>query len=126
MINKIFDDLHYPSITRFLSPINKGKYPIYYYYADENPKRNTYIIYLIYDESHDFYADNNALSDKYLIQVDVFSKNSPDELAQEIEKHLTRLDYRLITRYNNFEKDTKLYHKSLRFNLSVLKKEEEI
>ena len=82
------------------------------------------IIYQIYDERVDFYADNEEKSTIFYVQIDIFSRDERVEsLSEAIKKVLEEKEYRLINIFGRYEKDTKLYHKILRFNFSKLKED---
>lgn len=121
MLYKIRNDLHDAEILKLLED-DDGIYPIFYSYA-EIIKKN-YINYQIYDERVDFYAGNEDKSTIFYVQIDIFSCDEcVESLGEVIKKVLREKGYRLINIFGRYEKDTKLYHKILRFNFSKLQED---
>lgn len=80
-----------------------------------------YIICQFIDDRNEDYACDNAISRKFVIQVDVFSKGDYSTLVKTIEEVLTEKEYRFVNGFDIWEDDTKLYHKVLRFNYKEFK-----
>lgn len=81
-----------------------------------------YIIYSIYDTRDKNFGSNKAINRKFSIQVDVFSKEDFIALSNIIEEVLTEKGYTFKNCFDMFEKDTKLFHRAMRFTYLEYKK----
>lgn len=76
---------------------------------------NTYITFFSYLEQGEQYADNEEKAAGYYIQVDVWSKNDYTELVERVKSRMKAAGFTRTSAADLFEKDTKIYHKALRF-----------
>ncbi|MGL4571794.1 MAG: prohead protease [Clostridium sp.] len=78
-----------------------------------------YVEYMVFDESSGYNAEGNELVTNYKIQVDIFSKGDYTELEETIKKVMNENNYIRTNAVDLFEKETGLYHKAMRFNISL-------
>ena len=78
-------------------------------------RENTYITFFSYLEQGEQYADNEEKAVGYYIQVDIWSKNDYTELAEKVKSRMKAAGFIRTSAADLFEKDTKIYHKALRF-----------
>lgn len=114
IVKKIYDSL-----------INGGiNIPIQYGWYDKNIK-DTHITYLILLEVPENKSDDDIESLSYHVQVDIWSKNDEIKLKNKIRRVLKKNDFIFIENKDDFEIDTKLYHKAMRFEILIDIEEEE-
>ncbi len=99
--------------TRITSLIGNN---IYFLHKLEENMADTYIEYEIVRKTHDDYCGNNNLTENYIVQVDIFSKGSYSKIEETIEEVLKEKDYVFLQSIDLYEKNTKLFHKGMRFN----------
>ncbi|MFC4780895.1 prohead protease [Eubacterium multiforme] len=83
-----------------------------------NPKI-PYLEYEVISENGEEFAESREIYTNYLIQVDIFSKGDYTELEEIIKKEMLKAGYCRDQAVDMYEKDTKLYHKAMRFNISL-------
>ena len=82
-------------------------------------KESTYITFFSYLEQGEQYADNEEKETGYYIQLDVWSKNDYTELVENVTNAMKAAGFRRTSAADLFEEDTKIYHKALRYVITV-------
>lgn len=89
------------------------------YFLHANNPIEPYIEYEVIREQGDEFAEGEERYTNYLVQVDIFSKSDYTNLENEIKKQMKNNGYIRDNAVDLYEKDTKLYHKAMRFNISL-------
>ncbi|STB67899.1 prohead protease [Clostridium perfringens] len=113
----LFKTLNIKPITN-LTVDNK----VYYLHIPNIPKEGQYVEYEILNESGEDYSDGREILTTYRIQVDIFSYEAGDkffELEKEIRKAMLSNGFIKENVFDAYEKETKLYHKAMRFNITL-------
>lgn len=91
----------------------------YFYGWYDEDINNTHVTFTVISDEEDNFADDDAESINYLMQVDIWSKENMEDLKKEIKKCMKSIDN---CTYNDgadlYEIDTKIYHKALRFYIT--------
>lgn len=85
-----------------------------------NPKP-PYIEYEFYDENGEEWAENKEIATNYYIQVDIFSKIDYTELENKIKEKMINAGFNRSMCADLYENDTQLYHKAMRFFITLQK-----
>lgn len=83
-------------------------------YEDYTGESDTYIRFFFLPIDS-FSADDTEKYKTYFVQVDLFTLWSYVELTKEIKNKMSKNGFKLNFEDQTYEKDTKLYHKILRF-----------
>lgn len=75
----------------------------------------TYITFFRYNERGALSADDEEQVTKHSVQVDVWGKGDIESLAESVKKTLQAIGFRRVGFFEDYEKDTKIYHKAYRF-----------
>lgn len=78
-------------------------------------KEHTYITFFSYLEKGEMYADNEEKVTGHYIQVDIWSKKDYTSLYKRVENAMKAAGFRKTSVADLFEKDTKIYHKAIRY-----------
>lgn len=78
-------------------------------------KETTYITFFTYLEQGEEFADDEEIVTGHYIQVDVWSKGNYMEVVNEVKERMKQAGFRRRSEYELYEKDTKIFHKVLRF-----------
>lgn len=78
-------------------------------------KEHTYITFFSYLEKGEMYADNEEKVTGHYIQVDIWSKKDYTSLYKRVENAMKAAGFRKTSAADLFEKDTKIYHKAIRY-----------
>lgn len=114
IVKKIYDTL-----------ISAGiKVPIQYGWYDKNIKE-THITYLTLLEVPEVESDDEIEILAYHIQIDIWSKDDDIKLKRKVRSALKKADFIFTENKDDFETDTKLYHKAMRFKILIDLEEEE-
>lgn len=76
--------------------------------------------YITYFEITNFeanHADDDELQSEIHIQVDVWSKGNTEPISTEVNRIMKSLGFMRTGTKDEYERDTKVYHKILRFKL---------
>lgn len=92
---------------------------IYFLHAPDSTP-GAYIEYEIYDEKEAFHDENTALAIDYYIQVDIFTPSDYTLIETAVKTVLKEKGYDGGHGPDLYEKDTKLYHKPLRFTYTEI------
>lgn len=78
-----------------------------------------YIEYMVISETGAEYSEGKENYTKYTVQVDIFSLGNYSELENEIKSVLINAGYCRDQAIDLYENKTELYHKAMRFNISL-------
>lgn len=76
-----------------------------------------YIEYEIIDENGSLYAENEEIATTYRIQIDIFTKGSYTAIRKAVKEVMKENGFVKEFGGSLYEKDTKLFHYILRFNI---------
>lgn len=91
---------------------------VYFLHAN-NPNKEMYLEYEIIDEYGAIYSEGNEDFTTYLVQIDIFGTGDYTELEDIVKKHMKNNGFNRGMAADLYEKDTGLYHKAMRFNISL-------
>ncbi|KEI02906.1 prohead protease [Clostridium botulinum C/D] len=109
LLNKILND----SEIINLLPNKKA-----FFLRAEAPQ-NPYLEYEIVNEYGANYEGNKETFTTYVIQVDIFSKGDYTSLEDIVKKKLLSAGFNRDMAADLYEKDTKLFHKAMRFSITL-------
>ena len=75
----------------------------------------TYITFFRYNERGAILADDFEQVTRHSVQVDVWGKGDIESLAEQVKTKLQAAGFIRHSFFEDFEKDTKTYHKAYRF-----------
>jgi hypothetical protein len=78
-------------------------------------KEDTYITFFCINDYTVESADDVEKLKACDYQIDIWSKGNFNKLAKEVEKRMLENGFRKINYFELYEKDTKIYHKVMRF-----------
>lgn len=73
--------------------------------------------YFEVDNIGNLYADDTEAGSEIVFQIDLWGKTSLSEYALAVDDVMTGLDFNRISSPDLYEKDTKIYHKSMRYRI---------
>lgn len=79
------------------------------------PKGFPSLTFTIIDESGEVFADDKEIETSHSCQVDVWSKGDYTQLSKDVKEKMLEIGYGRYAEYDDYEKDTNVYHKILRF-----------
>jgi hypothetical protein len=65
----------------------------------------------------DLFADNQEIGSEIIFQIDLWGKSSLTNYALGVDSAMTSLDFFRIQSIDLYEKEDKVYHKSMRYRL---------
>lgn len=74
-----------------------------------------YIVWFIYNENGEAFAENVEIETGYYIQVDIYTKDDFTNLYKQVLELMTAAGYYRTFTTETYEADTKLNHKIIRF-----------
>ncbi|ABQ23660.1 hypothetical protein [Clostridium kluyveri] len=74
-----------------------------------------YIVWFIYNENGEAFAENVEIETGYYIQVDIYTKGDFTSLYKQVLELMTAAGYYRTFTTETYEADTKLNHKIIRF-----------
>lgn len=89
------------------------------YFIHANNPKIPYLEYEVISERGEEYSEGEEKYTTYLVQVDIFSTGDYTELEQTIKEEMLKSGYNREQAVDLYEKETKLYHKAMRFNISL-------
>ncbi|WP_039653753.1 hypothetical protein [Clostridium tyrobutyricum] len=98
------------SIEDILKPTGVSVEHLFY-----SGRADPYITYQFYDENGAAFADNTEIATSYLVQVNIFTKNSFDELYKQVLELMISTGWYRKYATEDYEDNTKLKHKIIRF-----------
>ncbi|MFL0197003.1 hypothetical protein ACJDU8_15760 [Clostridium sp. WILCCON 0269] len=78
-------------------------------------KADPYIVWFIYNENGEAFAENEEIETGYYIQVDIYTKGDFTILYNQVLELMTAAGYYRTYTTEMYEADTKLNHKIIRF-----------
>ncbi|MCJ8173975.1 prohead protease [Clostridium botulinum] len=84
-----------------------------------NPDKKLYLEYEIINEYGTEYSEGKEDYTTYVVQVDIFSKADYTQLENIVKKIMIQNEFNRDTAADLYEKETGLYHKALRFSISL-------
>jgi hypothetical protein len=114
MIEEIFQDFVVDGVS---IPVS------YLVYEGHN---DTYITYLSYDKDNSYSSDDNISGYAVYYDFDIYSKSNYCEIIKEIKQKMADAGWTYQPRRESpdqYEKDTRLYHKTLCFSYPVQEQE---
>lgn len=76
----------------------------------------TYITFFEVVQYSALSADDEEVKAGYNIQIDIWSKGDYTSLAQQVKELMTAAGFRRTTEVEDYEPDTKTFHKVIRFS----------
>lgn len=74
-----------------------------------------YITFFTYLDRGTLHSDDEEKITGYLIQIDIWSKTDYTDIEEKVHKAMTNSGFIKQRYYDLYEKDTKVYHKVMRF-----------
>ncbi|RXI57414.1 prohead protease [Clostridium tetani] len=84
-----------------------------------NPDKKLYLEYEIINEYGTEYSEGNEDYTTYVIQIDIFSTEDYTELENTVKKIMVQSGFNRDMSADLYEKETGLYHKAMRFKISL-------
>jgi len=78
--------------------------------------KSTYITFFIYNEKGELWADNDEKQTSFYIQIDVWSKGNYSTLVDNVLILMKDAGFKRTYAIDLFDKESNIYHKSIRFN----------
>ena len=96
------------------------------YFYPQNWAKLPAISYYEMDNSIASKADDEEYSSNIAMQIDIWAKSSSQcsKLAIEVNKKMQELDFERTLALDLFEQETKIYHKTMRFEKEEILEEE--
>ncbi|MDT8717605.1 hypothetical protein IAI10_13110 [Clostridium sp. 19966] len=88
--------------------------PVRYGWYDENINE-THVTFILLNEDVEGYSDDEDEITGTEFQVDIWSRDNVEDLKKQIKKALKAIDCTFLQGQDQYEEDTKIYHKALRF-----------
>lgn len=79
-------------------------------------KKDTYITFKEFNQRPIEFADNQEIGTRHLIQIDIWSKGDFTDLATQAKELMKNAGFKRTYEAEFFERDTKIYHKVIRFS----------
>lgn len=105
---------------------NKLKELGYEVYWQIRPKNFPSLTFSFISESGKDFADDKEITAAVVCQIDIWSKGDYTELSKKVKSKMREIEFYRSSEYDDFEEDTKIYHKVLRFNYLKTSEEESI
>lgn len=91
---------------------------VYFLHAN-TPNKELYLEYEIINEYGAEYSEGTEDYTTYIVQIDIFSTGDYTQLEEIVKKIMLQNGFNRDIGNDLYEKDTKLYHKAMRFNISL-------
>lgn len=106
-----------PQILKKLEEISEVEVSYFYPQKWTNLEKKPAISYYEMDNSMSCKADDEEYSSNIAIQIDIWAKTSSkcSKLAIEVNSKMEELDFERTLALDLFEEETKIYHKTIRF-----------
>lgn len=92
---------------------------VYFLHADSSEVKKPYIEYEIYDENGEEWAENKEIATNYYLQVDIFSLGDYTEIENKVKEKMINQGFKRSMAADLYEEDTGLYHKAMRFLITL-------
>ena len=116
-----------PQVLNKLKEISNVEVSYFYPQKWTNLDKKPAISYYEMDNSVSSKADDNEYSSNIAIQIDIWAKSPSkcSELFIEVNKKMEELDFERTLATDLFEQETKIYHKTIRFEKEEILEEED-
>nr|WP_205613344.1 prohead protease [Clostridium sporogenes] len=84
-----------------------------------NPNKSMYLEYEIINEYGVDYSEGKEDYTTYVVQIDIFSTGDYTECEEVVKKVMIENGFNRDMAEDLYEKETGLYHKAMRFNISL-------
>ncbi|MGO5075188.1 prohead protease [Clostridium sporogenes] len=84
-----------------------------------NPNKSMYLEYEIINEYGVDYSEGKEDYTTYVVQIDIFSTGDYTECEEVVKKVMIQNGFNKDMAADLYEKETGLYHKAIRFNISL-------
>lgn len=101
------------SINKFIIDILSAIAPVAYMVYRGNQK--PYITFFKYNEQTIINADDSEQRISHSVQVDIWGDGDIELLSQKVKKKMTEAGFYRVGYFEDYEKDTGMYHKAYRF-----------
>lgn len=81
-------------------------------------EETTYITYQEYNSNGSAFAENKEIETNHFVQVDIWTKDTFEELAKQVLQLMTASGYYRTYETELYESDTQIKHKVIRFQYS--------
>ncbi|RXI64464.1 hypothetical protein [Clostridium tetani] len=78
-------------------------------------RKDTYITFHEYFTGGEEYEDDNEVLTAHYVQVDIWSKTDYTNIVKEVKEKLVSVGFKRLNEADLYEKDTRIYHKGMRF-----------
>lgn len=82
-------------------------------------KESTYITFFEYNRQGALHADDDETQTQHSIQVDIWSKGDYASIANQVRALMKGAGFRRNSESESYEKETQLYHKTLRYYYTI-------
>ncbi len=79
------------------------------------PKDFPSLSFFFVDEYGEVFAEDKEIETAYMLQVDIWSKNNYTAIVEQVKAKLAEIGLHRQAAYDDYESDTGVYHKTLRF-----------
>lgn len=90
-----------------------------YFLNATNPDKKLYLEYEIVNEYGAEYSEGNEDYTTYIVQIDIFSTGDYTQLEKVVKKVMIQNNFNRDMAVDLYEKETGLYHKAMRWNISL-------
>ena len=91
---------------------------VYFLHAN-NPSKDLYLEYEIVNEYGEEYSENKEDFTTYVVQIDIFSTGNYSKLENVVKRLMLENGFERDMANDLYEDDTGLYHKAMRFSISL-------
>ena len=116
-----------PQVLEKLKEISNVEVSYFYPQKWTNLDKKPAISYYEMDNSVSSKADDNEYSSNIAIQIDIWAKSPSkcSDLFIQVNKKMEELDFERTLATDLFEQETKIYHKTIRFEKEEILEEED-
>lgn len=90
---------------------------VYFLHA-EAPKA-PYLEYEVFNENGEAWAENKEIATNFYVQVDIFSMGDYSNIENAVKEKMISHGFKRSMAADLYESDTKLYHKAMRFLITL-------
>lgn len=103
-------------ILEALAPLG---YPVLYGWYDKSLNKTHITFFQNNELPNDYSEDTNEVLEHYF-QIDIWSKENVEKLKRNVRKAMIKAGFKYTDGRDQFETDTKIYHKALRFYIAEI------
>ena len=89
------------------------------YFLHATAPHTPYLEYEIYDENGEAWAEGKEIATEYYLQVDIFSKDDYSGIEEKVKEKMLNAGFGRSGGADLYEEGTKLYHKAMRFIITL-------